>query len=207
VRVLSRVFRGKFTDGLKKAFRKGKLNFAGALQPLAQEPAFRSFLRSLFLNDWVVYAKPPFGGPLHVLNYLARYTHRVAISNHRLVDFADGKVTFRWKDYAHGSKQKLMTVTAEEFLRRFLLHVLPQGFVRIRFFGFLANRRRKTLLPLCRSLLRMAQKLDPADPITPTSAAIWRCPKCQGPMLLIERLTVLQIQTLSITRSYAIDTS
>jgi hypothetical protein len=148
VQVLSRVFRGKFTDGLKKAFRKGKLSFAGTLQPLAKEAAFRSFLRSLFREDWVVYAKPPFGGPVHVLHYLARYTHgfrstgwsllrkhRVAISNHRLVNVADGKVTFRWKDYAHRGKQKLMTVTTDEFLRRFLLHVLPQGFVRIRFFG------------------------------------------------------------------------
>jgi hypothetical protein len=89
---------------------------------------FRSFLRSLFRQDWMVYAKPPFGGPHHVLHYLARYTHRVAISNHRLVSFADGKVTFRWNDYAHHNKQRLMTVTAEEFLRRLLLHVLPQGF-------------------------------------------------------------------------------
>jgi hypothetical protein len=208
VKVLSRVFRGKFTDGLKKAFRKGKLRFTGALQPLAQEAAFRAFLRSLFREDWVVYAKPPFGGPVHVLHYLARYTHRVAISNHRLVNVADGKVTFRWKDYAHRGKQKLMTVTAEEFLRRFLLHVLPQGFVRIRFFGFLANRRRKTLLPLCRKLLLMAPPPDSADPITPTSsAALWRCPQCQGPMLLIERFTALQIRTLSAKRSSLIDTS
>jgi hypothetical protein len=208
VKVLSRVFRGKFVDGLKKAFRKGKLVFAGDLQPLAQEAAFRFFLRSLFRDDWVVYAKPPFGGPLHVLHYLARYTHRVAISNHRIVNVADGKVTFRWKDYAHGSKQKLMTVTAEEFLRRFLLHVLPQGFVRIRFFGFLANRRRKTLLPLCRNLLQMTPPPDSPDPVPPTSSALsWRCPQCQGPMLLIERFTALQIRTLSVTRSYLIDTS
>jgi len=117
VKVLSRVFRGKFTAGLKRAFRKGQLVFSGTLQPLENGRAFRSFLRSLFRQDWVVYAKPPFGGPQHVLHYLARYTHRVAISNHRIVNFADGKVTFRWKDYAHGSKQKLMTVTAEEFLR------------------------------------------------------------------------------------------
>jgi hypothetical protein len=208
VKVLSRVFRGKFVVGLKKAFRKGKLVFAGALQPLAQEAAFRSFLRSLFRDDWVVYAKPPFGGPLHVLHYLARYTHRVAISNHRIVNVADGKVTFRWKDYAHGGKQKLMTVTAEEFLRRFLLHVLPSGFVRIRFFGFLANRRRKTLLPLCCKLLQMTSPPDPADPITSSAThTAWRCPKCQGPMLLIERFSALQIRMLSPTRSYLIDTS
>jgi Putative transposase len=206
--VLSRVFRGKFVDGLKKAFRRGKLTFTGALQSLAKEVAFRSFLRSLFRDDWVVYAKPPFGGPLHVLHYLARYTHRVAISNHRLVNVADGKVTFRWKDYAHGGKQKLMTVTADEFLRRFLLHVLPHGFVRIRFFGFLANRRRKTLLPLCRNLLQMTQPPDSPNPVPPTSSALnWRCPQCQGPMLLVERFTALQIRTLSATRSYLIDTS
>jgi hypothetical protein len=208
VKVLSRVFRGKFTDGLKKAFRKGKLRFTEALEPLAKEPAFRSFLRSLFREDWVVYAKPPFGGPLHVLHYLARYTHRVAISNHRLVNVADGKVTFRWKDYAHGGKQKLMTVTAEEFLRRFLLHVLPQGFVRIRFFGFLANRRRKTLLPLCRKLLRMATPPDSPHSISPAdSPAVWSCPQCQGPMLLVERFTALQIGTLPSPRSKLIDTS
>ena len=153
VKVLSRVFRGKFIAGLKRAFRQRKLMFPGSMKPLAAEKAFHAFLRPLFRQDWVVYAKRPFGGPQHVLHYLARYTHRVAISNHRIVNVADGKVTFRWKDYAHNSKQRLMTVTAEEFLRRFLLHTLPRGFVRIRFCGFLANRRRGELLPLCRQLL------------------------------------------------------
>ena len=133
VKVLSRVFRGKFTAGLKQAFQEGKLLLPGKMKHLAEQKAFHAFLRSLFRHDWVVYAKRPFGGPEHVLQYLARYTHRVAISNHRIANFADGKVTFRWKDYAHQSKQKLMTVTAEEFLRRFLLHTLPRGFVRIRF--------------------------------------------------------------------------
>ena len=156
VRVLSRVFRGKFVDGLKRAFQQGRLSFPGRMKPLAAEKAFRAFLRPLFRHDWVVYAKPPFGGPEHVLHYLARYTHRVAISNHRIVNVADGKVTFRWKDYAHKNKQRLMTVTADEFLRRFLLHILPRGFVRIRFCGFLANRRRGGLLPLCRQLLKAA---------------------------------------------------
>lgn len=139
VKVLRRVFRGKFVAGLKRAYRNNELCLPAALKPLVQEKAFRSFLRSLFRQDWVVYAKPPFGGPLHVFHYLARYTHRVAISNHRLIAFTDGKVTFRWKDYAHGSKQRLMTLTAEEFLRQFLLHTLPRGLVRIRFFGFLAS--------------------------------------------------------------------
>lgn len=195
VKVLARVFRGKFTAGLKRAFRKRELTFPGALQCLAQESAFRSFLRSLFRQDWVVYAKPPFGGPRHVLHYLARYTHRVAISNHRLVALADGKVTFRWKDYAHHNKQRLLTVTAEEFLRRFLLHVLPRGFVRVRFFGFLANRRRKSLLPLCQQLLRMTRHPGSLDALPPDSPdpVIWRCPRCGGPMLLQEHLTVLQV--------------
>src|SRR5438067_2945550 len=190
VKVLSRVFRGKFSTGLKRAFRKRELSFPGALQPHAQESAFRSFLRSLFRQDWVVYAKPPFGGPRHVLHYLARYTHRVAISNHRLVHFADGRVTFRWKDYAHRSKQKLMTVTAEEFLRRFLLHVLPHGFVRIRFFGFLATRQRKSLLPLCRQLLHTTApgSLDSVQPKA-SSRGIWRCPRCGGSMLLVQSFT------------------
>src|ERR1700761_4871253 len=199
VKVLSRVFRGKFTAGLKRAFRKGQLTFPGSLHPLAEERAFRSFLRSLFCHDWVVYAKPPFGGPQHVLHYLARYTHRVAISDHRLVNFAEGRVTFRWKDYAHGSKQKLMTVTAEEFLRRFLLHVLPHGFVRIRFFGFLANRRRKTLLPLCRQLLQAAPPSCSPDSIQPKacSRAVWQCPRCSGSMLLMQRLSAIELQSQS----------
>src|SRR5208283_2900618 len=125
---------------------------------------FHAFLRPLFRQDWVVYAKRPFGGPRYVLNYLARYTHRVAISNHRLLSVADGNVTFRWKDYAHGSKQRKMTVTAEEFLRRFMLHVLPRRFVRIRFSGFLANRRRRHLLPLCKQLLGDSPQQRPEAP-------------------------------------------
>lgn len=208
VKVLSRVFRGKFTAGLKKAFRKKELIFPGALAPLAQERAFCSFLRSLFRQDWVVYAKPPFGGPRHVLHYLARYTHRVAISNHRLVAFADGQVTFRWKDYAHGSKQKLMTVTAEEFLRRFLLHVLPHGFVRIRFFGFLANRRRKALLPVCHQLLRMPLPSCPNAALPKAgSAALWQCPRCGGLMLTLQRLTVTELNSQSVESRIRVDSS
>jgi hypothetical protein len=193
---------------LKKAFRRRQLTFPGSLQPLAQEAAFRSFLRSLFRQDWVVYAKPPFGGPQHVLHYLARYTHRVAISNHRIVHFADGLVTFRWKDYAHRSKQKLMTVTADEFLRRFLLHVLPHGFVRIRFFGFLSNRRRKSLLPLCRQLLQMVPPRN-ADSIQPKacSRAVWQCPHCGGSMVLMQRLTAAELKSQSAQRTIHIDSS
>ena len=194
VRLLSRVFRGKFVAGLKQAFRKGDLCLPGALKPLAQDQAFRSFLRTLFRQDWVVYAKPAFGGPQHVLHYLARYTHRVAISNHRLVSFADGKVTFLWKDYAQDHKRRLLTLTAQEFLRRFLLHTLPRGFVRIRFFGLLANRRRAALLPLCRRLLEANPRFSaPAPSTTSDKSAAWPCPLCGGPMVIVERLTAQQL--------------
>ena len=117
--------------------------------PLAQPRAFASWLRVLFRHDWVVYSKRPFGGPEHVLRYLGAYTHRVAISNSRLVALSEGNVTFRWRDSAHGNKKRVMTLAVEEFLRRFLLHLLPRGFMRIRNFGFLANRQRAKLLPLC----------------------------------------------------------
>jgi predicted Zn-ribbon and HTH transcriptional regulator len=206
VKVLSRVFRGKFVAGLKRAFRDRRLLFPGKLKPLAQQIAFRGFLRTLFRNDWVVYAKRPFGGPEYVLQYLARYTHRVAISNQRIVDLADDKVTFRWKDYAHKNKKRLMTVTAEEFLRRFLLHSLPRGFVRIRFCGFLANRRRGNLLPVCRQLLAVASPLQnsTADAKAPTA---WRCPCCGGTMALIEKLTPQQILRRSVGRESSTDSS
>lgn len=195
VKVLSRVFRGKFVAGLQRAFAEGKLGFYGTLQPLANPKAFGSFLRTLFRNDWVVYAKPPFGGPEHVLQYLARYTHRVAISNHRLLSFAEGKVTFRWKDYAHGNKKRKMTLSAEEFLRRFLLHVLPRGFVRIRHFGFMANRQRTARIALCRQLLPAARKpLLAVFPGAPANLPIWTCPVCGGPMQVSEKLNARQIR-------------
>src|ERR1700726_1648000 len=149
VAALSRVFRGKFAARLKQLFLQHKLQFHGSLQSLAEPRRFHAFLRLLFRENWVVYAKPPFGGPEHVLNYLARYTHRVAISNHRLVAFDGQNVAFRWKDYAHGNKKRKMTVAADQFLRCFLLHVLPPGFVRIRHYGFLANRRRTAAIALC----------------------------------------------------------
>jgi Putative transposase/Transposase zinc-binding domain len=202
VKVLSRVFRGKFVSGLKQAFQNGDLSLTGALQPLRKPETFHSFLRTLFHQDWVVYAKPPFGGPEHVLQYLARYTHRVAISNHRLVAFRDGKVTFRWKDYAHGNKGRLMTLSAEEFLRRFLLHVLPRAFVRIRFFGLLANRRRAALLPLCRTLIRPSFQTPPSPPQRDKSSGS-TCPLCGGPMAVIERLTAVQVLS-ELTRQVAI---
>ena len=186
VKVLRRVFRGKFVDGLKQRFRQGQLTFHGALQPLEQEKIFRAFLRPLFRQDWVVYAKPPFGGPHHVLAYLAGYTHRVAISNHRLLALDNDQVTFLWKDYAHGNKKKRMTLSSQEFLRRFLLHVLPRGFVRIRFSGFLANRRRANLLPLCQKLLSQNPKPDLPDcQLSSPPPSCFRCPRCAHPMILV----------------------
>jgi hypothetical protein len=209
VKVLSRVFRGKFTAGLKQAFQKGDLCLPGTLQPLQRQRTFQSFLRSLFRKDWVVYAKPPFGGPEYVLQYLARYTHRVAISNHRLISLSGGKVTFRWKDYARGNKSRLMTLSAEEFLRRFLLHVLPRGFVRIRFFGLLANRRRAKLLPQCRALLETAPAPATTVPGPPpnTKPSGSTCPICGGAMAVVARFTAEEL-LLGMAKQVAIaDTS
>ena len=205
VKVLSRVFRGKFVAGLKRLFRQRKLAFYGTCVPLANEQAFHAFLRTLFREDWVVYAKRPFGGPEHVLHYLARYTHRVAISNHRIVDVTDTHVTFRWKDYAHHNKRRLMTLSQEEFLRRFLEHILPKGFPRIRYFGFLANRRRGEILPVCRSLLAAAPPVATAAATAPT--LLWRCPCCQGPMLIVEVLTANQIRWAERSRVAILDSS
>jgi hypothetical protein len=194
IHVLSRVFRGKFVAGLKSAFHRGDLQFHGSLSHLAEPRAFRMWLRTLFRHDWVVYAKRPFGGPGHALRYLGAYTHRVAISNHRLVALQDGNVTFRWRDSAHGNKKRLMTMTADEFMRRFLLHLLPPGFVRIRNFGFLANRRRATLLPLCRQLLHVSPTNTAAiSPSAATSAPLWRCPKCGGAMHFVERISAARL--------------
>jgi hypothetical protein len=187
VGALSRVFRGKFVAGLKQLVEEEKLQFHGSQQCLTAPGCFSNFLRQLFRQDWVVYAKPPFGGAEHVLNYLARYTHRVAISNHRLVAFENDRVSFRWRDYAHGGKKKVMTVSAHEFLRRFLLHVLPGGLVRIRHFGLFANRRRSAALEHCRALLGMAAPIDPPQPPS------LRCPACSGIMLVVERMTSGQL--------------
>jgi Putative transposase len=182
VGVLSRIFRGKFVAGLRNAFQRGELQFHGELLPLAQPGAFAAWLRVLFRHDWVVYSKRPFGGPEHVLRYLGNYTHRVAISNSRLVALADDNVTFRWRDSARGNKKRLMTLPVEEFLRRFLLHLLPPGFVRIRNFGFLANRNRATLLPLCFRLLGGLEKTTSSaaasstepDSVAMEVSSLWR---------------------------------
>ena len=195
--MLSRVFRGKFVAALKRACSERKLHFYGDLKRLSQPKIFSAWLRQLFRHDWVVYCKPPFGGPEHALRYLGAYTHRVAISNHRLVSLADGQVTFRWRDSAHKNKKRLMTLSVEEFLRRFLLHLLPRGFVRIRNFGFLANRRRALLLPLCAHLLDSVQESNTVNPPglrLVRALAFWICPLCGGPMQVIDRLTAAQIQ-------------
>jgi Putative transposase/Transposase zinc-binding domain len=193
--VLSRVFRGKFVAALRNAFHRGELQFYGDLLPLAQPRAFAAWLRVLFRHDWVVYSKPPLGGPEHVLRYLGAYTHRVAISNSRLIALSDGNVTFRWRDSAHGNKKRLMTLDVDEFLRRFLLHLLPPGFVRIRNFGFLANRNRATLLPLCLQLLGgiLQDAATPASQSTDKTHSLWNCPVCGGTMRVVERISSAQL--------------
>jgi hypothetical protein len=198
--VLRKVFRGKFVAALKLAFQRGQLHLSGDLAQLAQPKFFAAWLRPLFRKNWVVYSKPPFGGPQYVLQYLGRYTHRVAISNHRLVWLVDGQVTFRWRDSADHNQQKLMTLSLDEILRRFLLHLLPKGFVRIRHFGFLANRRRSTLLPLCFAALGSVPVPTEPETTAQESDPLWRCPKCGGPMTVIERLTAAQIQLRSPPR-------
>jgi hypothetical protein len=194
VKVLSRVFRGKFVAALKTAFRESKLQFSGQLTPLAEPQTFASWLRLLFRQEWVVYSKPPFGGPEHILRYLGAYTHRVAISNHRLMALDNGNVSFRWRDSAHGNRKRIMTLSVDEFLRRFLLHLLPRGFVRIRNFGFLANRQRSQLLPVCFRLLEDPRQLQAScAPAAPRPHSHWKCPLCGGPMHLMERLSAAEL--------------
>ena len=189
VKVLSRVFRGKFIAGLKRLYRRKQLRCAGPSAARADEKQFRQLLRRLHRQDWVVYAKPALGGPRQVLRYLGRYTHRVAISNHRLESFDGERVTFRWKDYTHGSKTRSMTLTATEFLRRFFLHVLPKGFVRIRHFGFLAHRFRAARVKLCRQLLAQAPSPPTTAEVPHTDAGIWHCPHCGAVMIIVQRFT------------------
>jgi len=203
--VLRQVFRGKLVAALREAFRQGRLYFPGRLAPLATDVAFRAFLRSLYRQTWVVYAKPPFGSPAHVLHYLARYTHRVAISNHRLVAVTDDTVSFRWKDYRHGSQIRTLTLDADEFLRRFLVHVLPKRFVRIRYFGFLAPRCRTGELAQCRQALAVAPT-PPDEPLV-TSRPSWPCPRCGAPMRIVERLTARQLALDALLATVFHDTS
>ena len=194
--VLSRVFRGKVSAGLRNAFHRGELQFHGSLLHLAEPCAFAAWLRVLFRHHWVVYSKKPFGGPEYVLRYLGAYTHRVAISNSRLVALSDGNVTFRWRDSAHGNRKRVMSLPVDEFLRRFLLHLLPRGFVRIRNFGFLANRNRASLLPLCFHFLNGSEKMSAAALASPSTDQIhplWNCPVCGGTMRVVERLSAAQL--------------
>ena len=207
VRVLSRRFRRLFVESLEKAFDEGQLKFFSSLQELDDRKAFLRYLAPLRKKKWVVYAKKPFAGPQQVLDYVGRYTHRVAISNNRIRNIESGQITFRYKDYRNGSQQKTMTLSADEFIRRFLLHVLPEGFHRIRYYGFLGNRYRKEKLEQCRRLLGMV----PREPDSPTEVAqldyrdryqaltgssLWECPAChRGRMIVIGEIPLGSIPT------------
>lgn len=213
VAVLSQLFRGKFLALLRDAFADGKLEFHGQLIPLRQFTRFHALLRQLKSIKWVVYAKPPFGGPEYVLKYLARYTHRVAISNGRLLGFENGHVTFQWRDSKDGNRIKVMTLDAVEFIRRFLLHIPPLSFVKIRHFGFLSNRRRSAALALCRQRLPQAPADSPvaallADP--QQSAIKRRCPICQRGTLHVTRWLSpeeLQMYVRYTNPAYRVDSS
>jgi hypothetical protein len=195
VRVLSCLFRGLFLHHLKQAYEDGKLQFTGELEGLARPAAFNRLIKKARSKKWVVYAKRPFGGPQQVLDYLGRYTHRVAISNHRLLGLEDGRVTFSWKDYRDSGVTKEMTLDAEEFIRRFLVHVLPEGFQKIRYFGLMANRGRAANLTLCRTLIP-----DAALTVPVPQAKDWKdryreltgedlslCPSCkQGRLMAVQ---------------------
>jgi hypothetical protein len=205
VRALSTVFRAKYLVGLQRAFDTGQLTFAEGTAALADRRAFTVFLGRLRAVDWIVYAKRPFAGPEPVLEYLGRYTHRVALSNDRLVDHRDDCVRFRWKDYADHDRVKVMTLEADEFLRRFLLHVVPSGFMRIRHFGLLANRTRRGTLARCRDLLGLLPTEDsPPESVAAmlrrlTGVDLWRCPVCgEGRM---------QITTIIVHLALSPDTS
>jgi len=205
VQVLSCLFRKKFLIYLTESFHQGKLQFHGELAALAQPAAFARLCRRADRTKWVVYAKAPFGGPEQVLKYLARYTHRVAISNRRLLSLENGRVSFEWKDYRDGNKTKTMTLEAVEFIRRFLLHVLPTGFVRIRQFGFLANRARKKKLGLCRALLAARPVPRPATecPTKDTGLADQDrtlCPLCKsGHMVRMETVPPSMFTTTAVS--------
>jgi len=193
VRVLSRLLRGKLLAFLREEYDRGELCWIGGLAHLAEPQQFSQFLAPLYAKEWAVYAKPPHNGPEQALKYLARYTYRVAISNERIESLEEGQVTFRYKDYAHGHRLRRMTLTAHEFLRRFVQHVLPRGFVRIRSFGLLANRGREEQLAHCRRLLHVAESEHTASQgeevvSSATEAEVTRCPFCgQGTLQVVAR--------------------
>ncbi|HEX7784633.1 MAG TPA: IS91 family transposase [Methylomirabilota bacterium] len=206
VRALAQVFRGKYLAALRRAFEAGQLHFAGSTASLAAPAAFTAWLAHLRHHAWVVYAKQPFAGPEHVLDYLGRYTHRVALSNDRLVRHADGIIHFRWQDYADGDRVKVMALEAAEFIRRFLLHVVPDRFVRIRHFGLLANRTRTAKLTRCRQLLAvLPTALEPPASVAAlmlrlTGIDIERCPLCQqGRLHLVALLPPTRAPALTPT--------
>jgi hypothetical protein len=186
------MFRGLFLHYLTKAFAAGALNFFSAHRHLHEPAAFRRYLAPVWKTKWVVYAKRPFAGPAQVLDYVGRYSHRVAISNNRLLSMANGRVGFRYKDYRDGNRQKTMTLDGQEFIRRFLIHVLPTGFHRIRYFGFLGNRHRARKLERCRALLGMAPT-TPARPLADyrdrfealTGQSLRQCPHCQAGIMVV----------------------
>jgi hypothetical protein len=199
VRALSAVFRGKYLDELTQAYARDELRFAGSTAPLTNRSAFQRFVDTLKVPDWVVYAKPPFSGAQQVFEYLGRYTHRVAIANHRLVSFEQEQVRFRWRDYADGNTTKILTLSAEEFIRRFLLHTLPVGFVRIRHYGLLGNRCRHEKLARCRASLNQSEP-PPLEPesvdammLRLVSVDIQQCPVCrQGRLRVIAEMAPMR---------------
>jgi predicted Zn-ribbon and HTH transcriptional regulator len=217
VRVLSRLFRGLFLHYLKEAFEQHELEFHGSLAPLSDKRAFTSFLDPLYLLDWVVYAKRPFGGPAQVLDYLGRYTHRVAISNHRLLSVDSTHVAFSWRDYRHSNQVRPMTLEPDEFIRRFLLHVLPAGFVRIRHYGLLSNSVREQKLATCRQLLGASSPINSPKSETPdskdtlnsvTGEPIDLCPHCrQGRLLPVEEFLSAFLSSLGLELKPALDSS
>ncbi|NJL26802.1 MAG: IS91 family transposase [Thermoanaerobaculia bacterium] len=212
VRVLSRFFRRCFLEALEATYDKGGLELYGSLDELREPETFRRWLDPLRDSEWIVYAKPPFGGPEKVLDYLGRYTHRVAIANHRILDVGDGKVSFRWRDYRHDNRLETMTLSAEEFLRRFLLHVLPDGFVRIRHFGWLANRHRTENIERARRLIAQQPpeaatvgERDPEPRSEPFAATPRLCPHCQRGQLV--RVEIVPPITATTQRPRGVDSS
>jgi hypothetical protein len=212
VKVLSRLFRRLFLESLQSAFHSGKLQFFAAVESLRDPHRFVQLVDQMKAREWVVYAKRPFAGPRQVLDYVGRYTHRVAISNNRLVDIENEQIRFQWKDYRHGGQVKTMTLSADEFIRRFLLHVLPDGFQRIRYYGFLGNRYRKEKLEQCRRLLVMPTPTEPTRLTEKdyrdryeelTGNSLHQCPQCKGGRMLV----IDVLPRLSCTCAPPIDSS
>ncbi len=213
VKVLSSLFRGKFLDGLKKVHGSGKLKFPGKIEGLKRGSAFKKLLTDLYQREWVVYCKPPLTRPERVMEYLGRYTHRVALSNDRIVSLEGEKVTLRWRDSADGDKIKLLTLEVLEFIRRFLLHVLPDRFVKIRHYGLLSNRGRKKKLLSCRKLLGVVTHEESEEPPKETWEDLLTritgkdprvCPFCgKGKMVRREVLPVFALSTAETGPQYA----